>query len=245
MAVQSPEREGLADASKPEPHSRDQRDTWGLRRLVASMVVLLVIFVLTHVFLVQGFFIPTSSMEPTLHGCSACDGDRVLVDRMAVRTDAIHRGDVVVFRDSKGWLPHPSDASAPVVEWMELAGLAPDESGENLVKRVIGLDGDRVEARGGVLYVNGVRLLEPYLPPGVRASATDFAVTVPDDHLWVMGDNRDDSADSRSHLNDPGGPFIAEADVVGKAFAIVWPLQRSGAIDAPPTFDEAALARPD
>jgi len=209
------------------------------------MVGALAVFVLAHAFLVQGFFIPTGSMEPTLHGCPACDGDRVLVDRLAARTGAIERGDVVVFRDSQGWVAHPPDTSGALVEWLELAGLAPDEPGENLVKRVIGISGDRVEARWGVLYVNGVQLLEPYLPPGTSASATDFAVTVPAGHLWVMGDNRADSADSRSHLRDPGGGFVPESDVVGKAFAIVWPLQRSGAIDAPPTFDQAGIDQPD
>ncbi|MGN6636734.1 MAG: signal peptidase I [Oryzihumus sp.] len=245
MTDRSPEGRGLVEASPHGSSSPERRDTWGSRGLLVTMVAALGVFVLAHAFLVQGFFIPTGSMEPTLHGCQACDGDRVLVDRLAARTGAIERGDVVVFRDTQGWVSHPPDTAGPVVEWLELAGLAPDEPGENLVKRVIGIGGDRVEARSGVLYVNGVRLREPYLTPGTSASATDFDVTVPAGHLWVMGDNRDDSADSRSHVHDPGGGFIPESDVVGKAFAIVWPLQRSGAIDAPPTFDQAGLDRPD
>lgn len=245
MAVRSPEEVGDVEPSLHRPPSRGRRDRWGTRALVVALVAALTVFVLAHAFVVQGFFIPTGSMEPTLHGCHACDGDRVLVDRLAARNGAIERGDVVVFRDTQGWVSHPPDTAGALVEWLELAGLAPDEAGENLVKRVIGIGGDRVEARSGVLYVNGVRLREPYLPPGTTASATDFAVTVPAGHLWVMGDNRDDSADSRSHVHDPGGGFVPEADVVGTAFAIVWPLRRTGAIDSPSTFDQAGLDQPD
>lgn len=245
MAGRSPKGGGKVETSPHRSPSRDRRDRWFPRGLVVTMGAALAVFVLAHAFLVQGFFIPTGSMEPTLHGCLACDGDRVLVSRLAARTGGIERGDVVVFRDTQGWVSHPPDNAGAVVEWLELAGFAPDEPGENLVKRVIGVGGDRVEARSGVLYVNGVRLHEPYLRPGASASATDFSVTVPAGHLWVMGDNRNDSADSRSHLQDPGGGFVPEADVVGKAFAIVWPLQRSGTIDSPPTFDQAALDRPD
>lgn len=230
-----------SEASGPEtdPDVNPPRG-WRLRTLALAALGGLIILALAKTFLVQAFFIPSGSMEPTLHGCAGCDYDRVLVDRMSARTGSIERGDVVVFRDSQGWVRDPATRPSALQAWLSFVGLAAGDPGQHLVKRVIGVDGDRVEARHGQLYVNGVRLKEPYVV-GESSSTTDFSVTVPEDSLWVMGDDRDASADSRAHVNDPGGGFVPESDVVGRVFAIVWPLQRGGTLDRPATFDQVGL----
>jgi signal peptidase I len=205
----------------------------------------LVVSILIKTFLVQAFFIPSGSMEPTLHGCPGCLGDRVLVNKLVNHTGGIHRGDVVVFRDSAGWLPaaHPSTGLRALVrDGLEFVGLAPSSTESDLIKRVIGVGGDTVEGRGGRVYVNGVPLDEPYVLPGNRPTDIDFTVTVPTGKLWVMGDHRAASADSRAHQQGPGGGFVPVADVVGRAFVIVWPLGRAAALHRPATFDQRGLA---
>lgn len=147
---------------------------------------------------VQPFWIPSASMEPTLHGCPTCDPDRLLVDKLAYHLHPIHRGDVVVFSRPAG-VP-TSDA--------------------DLVKRVIGLAGDSLRASGGTIYVNDRALTEPYVAKACDGTRDFGPVTVPAGHVFVMGDNRCDSYDSRSF-----GP-IATSTIVGRAFVIVWPLPR-------------------
>jgi signal peptidase I len=190
--------------------------------------------VLVKAFLVQSFFIPSASMEPTLHGCPSCDNDRVLVNKLITRTGGVHRGDIVVFHDPGGWMAHFSKAAAApqsrVSEVLALVGLAP--SNIDLVKRVIGVGGDTVEGRAGKVYVNGAPLVEPYLFPGDSPTEIDFKVTVPVDTLWVMGDHRSDSDDSRYQQQKPGKGFVPVKDVLGNAFAIIWPPDRIGALGA-------------
>ena len=185
--------------------------------------------------LVQAFFIPSGSMEPILHGCEGCpNNDRVLVNKLTTRMGGVHRGDIVVFRDSDGWLRGPH-APAPesqnrVREALAFIGFAPSSSENHLVKRVIGVGGDTVEGRGGKVYVNATLIKEPYVFPGNSPSQADFRVTVPAEKLWVMGDHRSASADSRFHQAGPGKGFVPVEDVVGRAFAIVWPLNRAGSL---------------
>jgi signal peptidase I len=229
----------------PERRSRTRQRSF-LRELPVIVLTALVISLLIKTFLVQAFFIPSGSMEPTLHGCPGCLGDRVLVSKLFGHTGRIHRGDIVVFRDSSGWLPeatHASGLRSLVRDGLTFVGLAPSSTESDLIKRVIGLGGDTVAGRGGKVYVNGTLLDEPYVFPGDSPSQGTFSVKVPAGKLWMMGDHRAASADSRAHQQDPGKGFVPVSDVVGRAFVIVWPVHRIGFLHRPATFDQPALAR--
>ena len=202
-------------------------------------MIALVLAAVTKTFFVQSFFVPSGSMRPLFE-----KDDRILVEKVSYWNGDIHRGDVVVFDDSQHWLDPGTvqEASGPVQEGLEAVGLWP--TGGHLVKRVIGMPGDEVACcdANGHVTVNGVALDESdYLARGVQPSELSFEVTVPDDRLWVMGDNRQNSDDSRAHLDETGGGFVPVDDVVGKAWAIVWPLGRVGLLDRPPTFDNPEL----
>jgi signal peptidase I len=217
-----------------------------VRELPLTLVAALLISLLIKTFLLQAFLIPSQSMEDTL-----LVHDRVVVNKLADKADEIHRGDVVVFRDPGGWLPAEQGDNggvrAAIHRAMVFVGVAPSASARDLVKRVIGVGGDTVVCCDSQkrITVNGVPLDEPYLYPGDRAtpSLVVFNVRVPQGRLWVMGDHRSESADSRFHLGDPGGGFVPIADVVGRAFARVWPLGRAGWLKQPATFRQARLLR--
>jgi signal peptidase I len=225
--------------------SRARRRRSFLRELPVIVVTALVISVLIKTFLVQAFFIPSGSMETTLHGCPTCLGDRVLVNKLVTHTGGIHRGDVVVFRDSSGWLSGPTRTPGlrgHIHNVLEFIGIAPSSTESDLIKRVIGVGGDTVEGHNGKVFVNGTRLDEPYVFKGNSPSGGNFSVTVPAGKLWVMGDHRAASADSRAHMDDPGQGFVPESDVVGRAFVIVWPLNRATFLHHPATFDQRQLS---
>jgi signal peptidase I len=208
-----------------------------LRDVLIIVVVALLVSFLVKTFLVRSFYIPSASMAQTL-----MVDDRILVDEITPRFGSYERGDVVVFRDPGGWLP-PSTAPArpPVVEavdWvLSLVGLSAPDSDDHLIKRVIGLPGDHVVCCNalGQTSVNGVPIDEtPYLnlPPGRSApEPVPYDVTVPADSLWVLGDNRDSSRDSRYNQDQPGDGFVPLENVVGRAFLITWPFTRFGTID--------------
>lgn len=200
----------------------------------------LVMAVIVKAFLVQAFYIPSGSMEPTL-----VEDDRLLVQKVSYWSDDADRGDIVVFDDPGSWLGpaqsrHPTNA---VQSTLEVFGLFP--TGGHLIKRVVGVGGDRVVCcnDAGQVTVNGEALDEPYLLDEDLNRDQPFDIEVPADHLWVLGDNRGNSADSRAHLGDPGGGFIPEDNVVGKAWLRVWPLNRSGFINYSSTFDALNDAR--
>jgi signal peptidase I, bacterial type len=210
-----------------------------------TLVVALLLSLLIKTFLLQAFLIPSGSMEDTL-----LVGDRVLVNKLADKPDEIQRGDVVVFRDPGGWLPANNDGGgvrAAIHNALAFVGVVPSTTESDLVKRVVGVGGDRIVCCDSQkrITVNGVPLTEPYLYPGDRStpSLAKFTVRVPQDRLWVMGDHRSDSADSRFHLGDPGGGFVPVDDVVGRAFARVWPIGRVGWLKQPATFRQARLLR--
>ncbi|HSP60262.1 MAG TPA: signal peptidase I [Ornithinimicrobium sp.] len=223
--------EGLAPSAQVPRHSREKRPgglgAW-LRETVVIVASALVLSLLIKTFLVQAFFIPSGSMEDTLQV-----GDRVLVTKLAPGPLDVSRGDVVVFKDPGGWLPAPGpDTRSPfqrrVADVLTYVGLLPQDSGEHLIKRVIGLPGDTVECcdEQGRVLVNGVPIDEPYLAAGASPSEIDFSVELPADAVWVMGDNRQRSQDSRYQLGAPGGGTVPIADIVGVAFLTVWPVDR-------------------
>ena len=214
------------------------------RELPGIVVTALVISVLIKTFLVQAFYIPSGSMENTL-----LVNDRVLVNKLADKPDEIHRGDVVVFRDPGGWLNGPEVQErggllGAVRDALVFVGLAPAAGEEDLIKRVIGVGGDEVACcdSEGRVTVNGVPLdEEDYLFPKDEPSFDTFKVTVPEGELWVMGDHRSVSEDSRAHRQQPGEGYVPVEDVIGRAFTIVWPLDRASLLRRPDTFDQPAL----
>ncbi len=199
-----------APAAAPAP-SRGRRPGSFLREVPALVLIALALAILIKTFVVQAFYIPSESMLPTLQV-----GDRVLVNKVVYKVGDIHRGDVIVFQNpDQTQLPRRNWLSA-ALHWLgEGLGLQQPEN-EDLIKRVIGLPGDTVEARNGRVYVNGRPLSEPYLPPGTT-TVMSRTYHVPPGDLFVLGDNRGNSADSRVF------GFLPEHDVIGKAFVIIWP----------------------
>ena len=183
----------------------------------------LVIAFLVKTFLLRGFYIPSGSMEQTLQV-----NDRVFINVAGSYFSEPKRGDVIVFKDSQGWIPSTQKSSSPLKDALSFAGILPDTSSNFLVKRVIGTPGDVVESDGnGKIKVNGVEINEPYLYPGNPPSEVPFKVTVPAGKYFVMGDHRSNSADSRYHISD-GTAFISKDDVQGNVFVVAWPLNHFG-----------------
>jgi signal peptidase I len=218
---------------------RRRRSLW--RELPVLIAIALVLALVIKSFVVQAFWIPSGSMENTLEV-----NDRVLINKLVYHLRPIHRGDIIVFDGTGSWnFGPPADSnifSKAVSELEGIVGISHDSA--IYIKRVIGLPGDHVACcdRGGRVTVNGVPLSEgSYLFPGNQPSAQKFAVTVPPGRLWVMGDHRDVSYDSRGHQGDPGGGTIPESGVLGRAFVIIWPLSRAGFLNIPATFEQPQL----
>ncbi|SDZ28358.1 signal peptidase I [Herbiconiux ginsengi] len=221
-----PSRAEEADDQRP----RRSRSAWlFLRDLLIIFVIALLASVLIKTFLVRSFYIPSGSMENTLQ-----IDDRILVNQLEPNVMPLSRGDVVVFKDPGGWLPPTAEPQknplAAAIDWvLEGVGLAADDANDHLIKRVIGLPGDHVVCCNalGQMSVNGVPLDETAylkLPDGVSAvSQEPFDITVPENSLWVMGDNRYNSADSRFNQDKPGNGFVPEGNVVGRAILVTWP----------------------
>jgi signal peptidase I len=256
--VEEQEDAGEAD----EPRSR-----WSfLTEMVVLFAVALTIALLIKSFVVQPFFIPSGSMENSL-----LIGDKVLVNKIVYRIRPISRGDVVVFNGAGSWLApevSPPISHNPLARLYgvtlgplltSVKGLFGTEPGQtDYIKRVIGIPGDHVACCNaqGQITVNGVALHErSYLIPGAKPSEGSFSVVVPPGRLWVMGDNRPESADSRLHdcaytytpakcvPYDKGGT-VPEDKVIGRAFMIVWPPSRFRLLPIPPTFDQPGLGHP-
>lgn len=221
-----------------------------VRETLIVLGLSIVLFLVAKTWLIASFWIPSDSMNDTL-----IRNDRVMVSRLTPGPFSLSRGDVVVFEDPANWLrggvplptsSDPEGLGARLNRALVWIGLLPDDLGNHLVKRVIGLPGDRVACcTNGLLTVNGVEVREPYVHPGDAPSEIEFDILVPQDKVWVMGDHRSDSADSR--YNDTadasaGGMTPETASdprnhsgfhgsvpierIVGKAFAVVWPSSR-------------------
>lgn len=225
-----------AQAPKPA-RSRSRRLGLLLRDVLVIVAIALAVSFLVKTFLVRSFYIPSGSMERTL-----LKDDRILVDQLTPRFGGYARGDVVVFRDPGGWLPATVEpARPPLVEGMDwvlsVVGLSAPDSKDHLIKRIIGMPGDHVVCCNAVgqITVNDVPIDESsYVSLADGQSAPQevpFDVTVPENSLWVLGDNRDHSRDSRYNRDQPSQGFVPLDNVVGRAFLITWPLDRFGLID--------------
>jgi signal peptidase I len=214
-----------AAAKASESSGRSQVLSW-LKEIATVVVIAVVLSFLIKTFLFRAFFIPSESMVSTLD-----IDDRIFVNLLVPEPFSLNRGDVVVFRDTKGWLPPAEEKPEGPFSWVQdgltFVGLLPDNSEQHLVKRVIGLPGDHVVCcdDGGKLTINGKAINENYVNPAEAPQIRNFDVTVPEGKVWVMGDNRNHSADSRAHMDSDGG-FIDIADLEGKAAVIAWPLSR-------------------
>jgi signal peptidase I len=248
-----------ADGSSAQPgpgsrsQSRKRRSFW--RELPVLLVVALAIALVIKTFVVQAFYIPTGSMQNTLD-----IGDKVLVNKLVYHFRSIQPGDIIVFNGDGSWEPEPTSgtpSSDPVVRLYDatldplfhsiagLFGTAPGQ--EDFIKRVIGVPGDHVACcnASGDVTVNGVALHEQsYLYPGNPPSMQRFSITVPPGRLWVMGDHRSISWDSRGHMQDPGDGTIPENMVIGRAFMIVWPPSRWRILPIPSTFGQPGIDSP-
>lgn len=204
---------------------------WPIWPLFAGIALLTLVLVRGFIF--QSFVVPSVSMQPTID-----PGDRFVVDR-TLDDDDLRRGDIVVFDGTRGFAsselsPHQAESlgARSIAGAASLVGVG---LGQHYVKRVIGLPGERVVCCDdeGRVTVNGVGIEEGYLPPGARPSALPFDVTVPAERIWVMGDNRSESADSRANIDGPSGGMVSVDNIVGRANVRYWPLSRLGGFPFP------------
>lgn len=203
-----------------------------LRELPILVVLALLVSLLIKSFLVQFFYIPSGSMENTLQ-----IKDRVAVNRIPFIGNDVSRGDVIVFRDPAGWLPEASSVDGnritnAIREGLVIVGVVPNPAKQYLVKRVIGVAGDKVVAKDQVLTINGKPTSEPYIFAGNTPSDTDFNITVPEGKVWVMGDHRGASGDSRVHQDDVNNGMVPVEKITGRVIATIWPLSRIGFISS-------------
>ncbi|MFG3657873.1 signal peptidase I [Streptomyces sp. NPDC047706] len=218
------------------------RSFW--KELPILIGIALVLALLIKTFLVQAFSIPSDSMQNTLQ-----EGDRVLVDKLTPWFGSEpERGEVVVFHDPDNWLAgEPTTDPNALQTFLSWIGLMPSAEEKDLIKRVVGVGGDTVECNGtGPLKVNGKPLDEPYVYPGNTPCSQDdqggqFKVKVPEGFIWVMGDHRQNSRDSRYNQGDAHQGMVPVDEVVGRAIVKAWPINRWGTLPVPDTFDQPGL----
>jgi signal peptidase I len=260
-ATNKPDADETTDVSPDGEDEAPKKKRGAVREATILLTIALVLYYVMLTFIARPYLIPSESMEPTLHGCAGCVGDRIMVDKVTYRFTSPEPGDVVVFKGPPAWnIGYKSirSDSAPI-RWMQnalsfIGFVPPDEN--DLVKRVIAVGGQTVECRATTgLTVDGKRLNEPYLnvetmmadPQIYPCLGNEFGpVKVPDGRLWVMGDNRTHSADSRAHCTnlpadalkgllctgDPTAGTVPVDNVIGKARFIAWPPGRWGGVSA-------------
>ena len=200
-----------------------------LREIVTVVGSALILSVLVRTFLIQAFYVPSESMENTF-----LRNDRIIVSKVSTKITGVHRGDVVVFHDPGGWLgsgfPDPYDT--PVGRVLQFVGIVPSNTGNDLVKRVIGVGNDTIECcdENGNIIVNGEPIDEKYIKDGSTTDQVTFKVLVPKGSVFVMGDNRGNSEDSRFHLDLNNGMVPLE-EIVGRVAVRIWPFNRIGGIE--------------
>ncbi len=260
-AALSADTETDADTDADTEQESGKKKRGALREFAILITVAVVLYYVMLTFIARPYLIPSESMEPTLHGCNGCVGDRIMVDKLTYRFSSPEPGDVVVFKGPPNWsIGYKSIRSDnPAVRWVQNAlsfvGFVPPDEND-LVKRIIAVGGQTVQCRADTgLTVNGTPLDEPYLDPDTMMAdpavypclGNEFGpVTVPEGRVWVMGDNRTHSADSRAHCGNvpedaqqglvcTGDPFagtIPVDNVIGKARFIAWPPSRWGGVSS-------------
>ncbi|MFJ8824474.1 signal peptidase I [Streptomyces sp. NPDC102467] len=241
-AVESAPPGEAGSGSDEVASGKKPRSFW--KELPLLIIIALVLALVIKTFLVQAFSIPSASMENTLQ-----IGDRVLVDKLTPWFGSEpERGEVIVFHDPAKWLEgEPTADPNAVQQVLSWVGLMPSANEKDLIKRVIGVGGDTIECKStGPLKVNGNALNEPYVYAGNTPCSADnaggtFKVKVPDGKVWVMGDHRQDSADSRYHQNDKNGGFVPVDNVVGRAIVVAWPPTHWSTLPVPDTFDQPGI----
>jgi signal peptidase I len=233
LPITPPERGG-----EPGRHLRRRRKPRGrvwqfIREFLIVIVLALALSALVRAVFLQAFYVPSASMEETL-----LPSDRIVASKLTTRFAGIERGEVVVFKDPGSWLPEPSPPTDDLRGYAQRAftflGLLPSDSGKDLVKRIVAVGGDRIaccDAMGRIV-LNGSPLDEDYI-----IGPTDqvrFDVIVPDDGLFVMGDNRPDSRDSRYYIDDGASGSVPTDNVVGRVVAVVWPVNRMSTVPIRP-----------
>ncbi|WP_369249468.1 signal peptidase I [Streptomyces sp. R41] len=240
---ESEDGSAATERAEQDEKSKKQRSFW--KELPILIGIALVLALLIKTFLVQAFSIPSDSMQNTLQ-----QGDRVLVDKLTPWFGSEpERGEVVVFHDPDNWLAGEPTANPnalqTVLSWI---GLMPSAEEKDLIKRVIGVGGDTIQCKGtGPLTVNGKALNEPYVYPGNTPCSVDeeggqFKVKVPKGMIWVMGDHRQNSRDSRYNQTDRHHGMVPVDKVVGRAIVKAWPINRWGTLPVPDTFDQTGLS---
>lgn len=214
-----------AEHAGRRPRKRSGGFFGGIKEILIIVAIAIVVSFVIRTFFFRAFLIPSGSMENTL-----LINDRIFVNLIVDSQDQLDRGDVVVFEDHQGWLPPAESDPNPLLQALEFVGLYPSSSEQHLVKRIIGMPGDHVtvDPESRQLVVNGTTIDEPYLHPEANGSDIDFDVTVPEGQMWVMGDHRNASGDSRAHMDGPNDGFVNIDDVVGRAEVIAWPVDRWG-----------------
>lgn len=223
-------------------NSDDGESSRGLFRELGIIIgSALILSILVRTFLVQAFYVPSESMEDTL-----LISDRIIASKITTNISGVNRGDVVVFKDPGGWLPDVEPVGGlrgTIINALTFIGLLPSNSGQDLVKRVIGVAGDRVQCcdAKGRIVLNGVSLNESdYVKPGDTTDQVSFDVTVPEGDVFVMGDNRSNSRDSRYHLEENSGAVPVD-NVVGKVVVIVWPLADIRTVGTPAVLENPKI----
>ena len=200
-----------------------------VRELFTVVTAALILSILVRTFLIQAFYVPSASMENTLQ-----ENDRIIVSKISTQLTGIDRGNVIVFHDPGGWLgegfPNPYDT--PVGRVLQAIGIVPSNSGNDLVKRVIGVANDKIECcdSQGRIMVNGVGVDATYIKDGELTDQVTFSVLVPEGNVFVMGDNRGNSEDSRFHLDKNNG-MVPTNEIIGRVALRIWPISRIGGIE--------------